>query len=115
MTPVKTSMFALFLALCAAGCAHTTSHKDWAQWSKLQIQYPDHGTLSPVYFIDVARQYLDVHHITVDAEQPIVDVYVCTPDKMGLVKFRQGAEHVCAVEIGPEGKAVRHHDIRVTR
>ena len=109
---MRTSIFALFIALCAGGCAHTSTDKEWAQWSKLQIQSSQHGTFSPAYFVEVAKQYLKAHQIAVDDEQPVVDVYVCTPERMGFVKFRQGAEHVCAVEIGPDGQAMRHHDIR---
>ena len=112
---MKTLVFALFIAFCSAGCARTSGDKEWAQWGKIQIQSSTHGTFSPVYLVEVAREYLKVHQIAADDEQPILDVQVCTLERIGFVKFRQGAEHVCAVEISPYGMAVRHFDMRVAR
>jgi hypothetical protein len=118
---MKAFIYSSLLALCVCGCAHTpadmkaAADEEWAQWNKIQIQSSGHGTFSPTYLVEVAKAYLKTHQIAVDDVQPVVDVVACTPERIGFVKFRQGEEHVCAVEIAPDGTAVRHHDIRVAR
>ena len=78
------------------------------------IQHEKHGTFSPQWYEMTAKEYLAAHNLNVDKDQPIVEVEVCDPKRMGYVKFKQNGDFL-AVEIDSEAKAVRHHLIKVAR
>jgi hypothetical protein len=61
----------------------------------------------------IARQFLSKKQITVDNGEPVIDIIVCSTNRLAAVKFHKAENLVQVVEINSELKVTRISEIKI--